>query len=99
MLHLSRDCAARCSAGSYELKKICKYASNKNFTHLFVVSEKKKKVNGYGAWARCGVGGVRQSAAVNRRCVCVRGCVQSPGDQAANRPHCVFQVVEFQVST
>ena len=33
--------------GSYELKKICKYASNKKFTHLFVVSEKKKTVNGY----------------------------------------------------
>lgn len=30
---------------NYPLKKICKWADNKNFTHLMVVGEKQKKVN------------------------------------------------------
>lgn len=32
--------------GVYELKRICKYAANKGFTHLVVLTEKNKEANG-----------------------------------------------------
>ena len=32
-------------AGRFELKQICRYASNREFTHLIVLGEKAKKVN------------------------------------------------------
>ena len=33
-------------AGNFELKKICKWAAKKNFTHLIVLTEKAKQSNG-----------------------------------------------------
>ena len=41
-------------AGSHELKKICKWADAKGFTHLVVVNEKKKQANGCAVCACCG---------------------------------------------
>ncbi len=41
-------------AGNFELKKICKWAAKKNFTHLIVLTEKAKQSNGCGVLsARC----------------------------------------------
>jgi ribosome production factor 1 len=85
-------------AGSYELKKICKYAANKDFTHLFVVSEKKKSVNGY-------VAVVSVSASAVVRCLGVlsvftSSCrAQVARRQAARRPVCVFQANQLHVSS
>lgn len=37
---------ANAMAESYTVKQICQWASNKKFTHLFVLSERLKKCNG-----------------------------------------------------
>ncbi|MDR3738220.1 MAG: hypothetical protein P4L40_04285 [Terracidiphilus sp.] len=65
-----------CPAGSYELKKICKWADMKNFTHLMVVSEKAKEVNGCDLCALSYVR-ARARARVCGVCVCVSVCTPS----------------------
>lgn len=35
-----------CATESFTVKQICEWASNKKFTHLFVISERLKKCNG-----------------------------------------------------
>ena len=62
--------ASEWGAGIFELKKICKWAAKKNFTHLVVLNEKAKKLNAYVR----GCGGVRVEVAVCPRRHLTRVC-------------------------